>query len=199
MSKKYTGTFKDLTNVRFGKLLVLTRTKNTKGYKVFWDCKCDCGNLCSIWGNKLNRGETRTCGCRMTGYKTNRRNFIKNREYLRLKRRHKYKNFNVNDFFTYEEYQEKALMKCYYCGSAGSPKKDNRSTCVNKDRISKDVLILSGIDRIDSSLGYTKDNTVPCCHVCNSLKRDFELSSFYKIIKERFAHYGKILKNRGLV
>lgn len=35
-----------------------------------------------------------------------------------------------------------------------------------------------GIDRIDSSLGYLKDNCVPCCTVCNYMKKDFKQSQF---------------------
>lgn len=35
-----------------------------------------------------------------------------------------------------------------------------------------------GIDRIDSSVGYIKENCVPCCSTCNYMKRDFEQSYF---------------------
>jgi hypothetical protein len=31
-------------------------------------------------------------------------------------------------------------------------------------------MFFSGIDRVDSSIGYTEENTVPCCSPCNTLK-----------------------------
>lgn len=53
----------DLTNKRFGKLLVLSRVgKNSNGnYK--WLCKCDCGNEKEILGDSLKSGKTQSCGC----------------------------------------------------------------------------------------------------------------------------------------
>lgn len=59
----------DLTNQRFGKLVVLERDldynkkhSNPNGY-AFWICKCDCGNTVSIAGYKLRNSSTKSCGC----------------------------------------------------------------------------------------------------------------------------------------
>jgi len=32
--------------------------------------------------------------------------------------------------------------------------------------------IRNGLDRVDSSKGYTIDNVVPCCPLCNTMKLD---------------------------
>jgi hypothetical protein len=40
-----------------------------------------------------------------------------------------------------------------------------------------------GIDRIDSDKGYTIDNIVPCCKVCNKMKMDLSVAEFKKQIK----------------
>ena len=53
---------KDLTNQRFGKLVVLERDPNFIK-KVKWICKCDCGNIISCWGNNLSSGNVSSCGC----------------------------------------------------------------------------------------------------------------------------------------
>jgi hypothetical protein len=45
---------------------------------------------------------------------------------------------------------------CFYCG--------------------KDVP--TGIDRVDSSIGYTNDNSVSCCSMCNYMKRTYEKEEF---------------------
>ncbi len=40
----------------------------------------------------------------------------------------------------------------------------------------------NGIDRIDSSKGYTKDNIVPCCSVCNMMKGTKTVKEFIDIV-----------------
>lgn len=37
----------------------------------------------------------------------------------------------------------------------------------------------SGIDRVDSALGYIEGNCVPCCSVCNRMKLDWDVTLFY--------------------
>jgi hypothetical protein len=54
----------DLKGKRFGKLVVLYRSKN-KGTtsRVTWCCQCDCGTICYILSHDLQRGSTKSCGC----------------------------------------------------------------------------------------------------------------------------------------
>lgn len=52
---------KNLTNLRFGRLLVLYRTKESKQTR--WMCKCDCGNIKSIRSTHLISGKIVSCGC----------------------------------------------------------------------------------------------------------------------------------------
>ena len=55
--------FKDITNQRFGRLVVLEKTdKRTSNRSIIWKCLCDCGNICEISQDSLNRG-TQSCGC----------------------------------------------------------------------------------------------------------------------------------------
>lgn len=57
---------KDLTNNKYGKLIVLERdTSKPMGKDCFayWKCKCDCGNICSVRGDHLRDGSTQSCGC----------------------------------------------------------------------------------------------------------------------------------------
>lgn len=53
--------FKDETGNRYGKLTVIS-CEIVKG-KAFWKCKCDCGNITTVAGDKLRRGVTKSCGC----------------------------------------------------------------------------------------------------------------------------------------
>ena len=51
----------DLTNQRFGKLVVIKRGENSKQNKPQWICKCDCGNECLVRGESLRSGKTTQC------------------------------------------------------------------------------------------------------------------------------------------
>jgi hypothetical protein len=55
---------KDLTGLRFGKLVVLREIKNRTGYKkIQWECKCDCGNNTIAVSSHLISGHTKSCNC----------------------------------------------------------------------------------------------------------------------------------------
>src|SRR4051812_46460187 len=54
----------NLTGTRFSKLLVLGRADNhPKNGRVRWNCVCDCGTTKAISGDKLQSGNTVSCGC----------------------------------------------------------------------------------------------------------------------------------------
>ena len=56
------GKFADLTGQKFGRLIVIERAEN-KGGRVYWLCKCECGNEKVIRGSHLKSGTTMSCGC----------------------------------------------------------------------------------------------------------------------------------------
>lgn len=53
----------DLTNNRYGRLLVLQRAKNDKWGHVQWLCICDCEKTVVVTANNLQGKNTRSCGC----------------------------------------------------------------------------------------------------------------------------------------
>jgi hypothetical protein len=62
----------DLTGQRFERLVVTSRSPNISrspgGLKVYWLCRCDCGNVCEVRGYDLRAGTTRSCGCLREGF-----------------------------------------------------------------------------------------------------------------------------------
>jgi hypothetical protein len=54
---------KQLIGQVFGRLTVVGRAENDKHGKVQWRCLCECGAEKVTSGNKLQRGDTRSCGC----------------------------------------------------------------------------------------------------------------------------------------
>ena len=54
---------KDLTDQRFGRLLVIKRVENKKSRMAYWLCKCDCGKTTIVRGGHLTTGKIQSCGC----------------------------------------------------------------------------------------------------------------------------------------
>lgn len=52
----------DLTDQRFGKLVVLHRDGSRRG-RAAWSCRCDCGNVVQRVGFDLTHGSAPSCGC----------------------------------------------------------------------------------------------------------------------------------------
>jgi hypothetical protein len=64
----YMPKHEDLTNRRFGKLIVLRYYgRSGSRNKITWLCRCDCGNECIVMGESLRNGQTKSCGC-ITNY-----------------------------------------------------------------------------------------------------------------------------------
>jgi len=63
---------------------------------------------------------------------------------------------------SWEQFQAITALDCFYCGI----QKGN----AYRSRPYATVFSGSGIDRYDNSLGYTAENSVPCCTRCNFLK-----------------------------
>ena len=58
----------DLTNHRFGRLIVIEQAENictpNGRSHVAWTCKCDCGNEVIVRSDTLRNGHTVSCGCK---------------------------------------------------------------------------------------------------------------------------------------
>ena len=54
---------KDLTGMKFGRLIVVKEYGRDKGGKVQWLCKCECGNEVVVRGSNLTNNCTTSCGC----------------------------------------------------------------------------------------------------------------------------------------
>lgn len=58
----------ELTNLKFGKLLVQEKTdKRTSSGAIIWKCLCDCGNIVEVPGPYLKNNHTTSCGCYASG------------------------------------------------------------------------------------------------------------------------------------
>lgn len=104
-------------------------------------------------------------------YKTSKRNA--------LTRNHDFK-------LTQDEYEEIIFKDCYYCGE--HPKSMTNEQIKNRGNMNEPPLFYNGIDRIDSNVGYIKENCVPCCPMCNYMKRIYTQKDFYNQITKIYKH-----------
>jgi len=177
------GRIKDETGKKYGRLTVIEYTGSKHGCAT-WRCKCDCGNEIVTRGNFLRSGDSVSCGCWRVEQLLEKTTLPEgmaafNRVYGNYKRHAEERGLSFE--LTKEDFSFLTKMNCHYCGaepSNESPAHDcNGSYTYN------------GIDRIDNSRGYTLDNVVPCCAVCNSMKGKLEYREF-------FEHIRKILNRR---
>ena len=55
--------------------------------------------------------------------------------------------------------------------------------------ISVCVISYNGIDRLDNSKGYEKENTVTCCGICNKMKLTLTLKEFIEQCSQIYRHH----------
>jgi len=53
----------DVTGQRFGRLVVIGRTKGPNHHNAYWECQCDCGKTVIVTSAHLSHGDTKSCGC----------------------------------------------------------------------------------------------------------------------------------------
>lgn len=79
-----------------------------------------------------------------------------------------------------ELFRELTQQDCHYCGTPPSQESyratSHRGTIQTGSEYS--TYIYNGLDRVDSSLGYTVDNVVPCCGICNHAKHTMSYAAF---------------------
>jgi hypothetical protein len=75
---------------------------------------------------------------------------------------------------TKEQFFQMMQLPCYYCGILPSQVHTHGTW---------HPFIYNGIDRMDNDKGYTLENVVPCCKVCNRAKRDLPLKDFIEWIQ----------------
>lgn len=77
---------------------------------------------------------------------------------------------------TLRQFEVLIRKPCLYCGDIPDP------------------IALGGIDRVDNGKGYTAGNSVPCCVICNKMKKAFPVADFLNRIRRIASRSENILK-----
>lgn len=164
---------KHLPEQKIGSLTLVKYIKGTRG-KSIWECLCDCGNIKYVTPPNLTVIKTSRCECPLdTNYKE------VNLKYSDYKTSSKQNNKIFE--FNRKEFELLIFSNCYYCG------KESKIPDIN------------GIDRVNNSLGYTKNNCVSACKICNYSKNTLTKYEFRewlnKIINYQLKKYPEIYFN----
>lgn len=174
--------FIDLTNNRYGRLLVICKTDQRRSGSICWKCKCDCGKVVLVTTSRLNRG---TQSCRCLAKEISSKNNSKEpgvAEYNKLLSgyRNSAKERNFEWSLTENDFKILINDRCDYCGI--------EPWNVVKTRKKKSNLTYNGIDRVDNNRGYELTNVVTACKICNYAKRKLSKEDFLSWIERVHNH-----------
>lgn len=154
----------NLLGKRYGKLVALAEVGRSKWGEALWYCLCDCGQFHVASGKHLREGATKSCGCgrRLPPGQAAKNTLLRNYK-------HSAEGRGLAWELTDEEFFKLTQQSCHYCGIAPT-KLVVGNHYGNYPH--------NGIDRKDNSLGYVKENIVPCCSGCNFAKSDKSYDDF---------------------
>jgi dCMP deaminase len=187
-NKKYN--FTDLTNKKFGQLLVIKLLKEkTKTRGCYWECLCDCGEIIKLASNSLTSGNNITCGKLKNHYKNDldpRYNFFKEipRSHLNqikqnaIKRNYEY---SVTPEYLWNLFI-KQNRKCQLTGENIEFTKNRNSSKFSKETT-------ASLDRIDSSRGYIEGNVQWLHKNVNIMKNTLNNNDFITISRKIIDNY----------
>lgn len=137
--------------------------------------RCRCGTNKFFYASHLSKGNTKSCGClrhkpsvlRLPDGEAAQNSVIRAYTSSAKKR-------NIYWKLTRDEALSIMKMNCHYC--------NNSPSNLFKSKGNSGNFIYNGIDRKDNAKGYEIGNCVPCCKICNFLKKDMEYSLFLGLI-----------------
>jgi hypothetical protein len=172
--------FIDLTGKKFGSLTVLRYAGKRKN-KICWECLCECGKTVILPAYYISSKSRKRRFCGKGGHSTvGEGNAAFNVFFSVYKHNAKRRKIEFN--ITKDEARYISQLPCHYCGNPP------RNRIKSKMRRMIGDFVYSGIDRVDNTRGYVMDNIVPCCEVCNWMKRDFSGTEFMQHIKKIYTH-----------
>ena len=165
------------------KILEVLSDSNTNRRKLY-KCLCKCGNTTIRSSYYLKNSTLLNCGCEDPRREKDRENAI-------IKRLYHFKIGGTKDrikkqsSLNFDLFKKMIKLPCFYCGIEYSMVKED---IIRGKKVSNVVVRYNGIDRINSNLGYTSKNCVPCCSTCNMGKRLMAQKDFLDWIKRVYKY-----------
>lgn len=172
---------KDL-KIKYNNLTLISEPYSIKsGYtnRKAVDCKCDCGKILKkVVLSRLKDDSVKSCkDCSFKTRELNKKKIVTQIEQLynhNIVIRCKDSKKNISNDLSLEAFENLIYQNCYYCNDKPAPSMRFK----NKKYLNSDDILINGIDRVDSDLGYSIENCVSCCTVCNKMKMDLKQNEF---------------------
>ena len=144
-----------------------------------FNCICKCGKKEIITGTKLRTNSKKQCkDCSFKQRELNKKQVSQLQQMYNHRIICRCRTSNIENKLSIEEFEILINKNCFYCGIKPQlTSKFKRNKYINTEDFK-----MNGIDRIDSNLGYSKENCVTCCLPCNIMKMDMSLINFKKRI-----------------
>jgi 5-methylcytosine-specific restriction endonuclease McrA len=180
----------------------------TKDKIAYYACECECGKKEIVRGYNLRSGRSK--GCKDCGRKRTTaalfgqdRSKYSAKDYTLRRLMKDYKQRSAKKGFPFElgfeQFKHLTSQNCHYCGIAPSTltNRVQDGKTVPKARVDQGWVYMNGIDRVDSSRGYSLDNIVTCCETCNKAKLDSSVQDFRSWIERVYKNLNKGLPSHG--
>lgn len=180
----------DLVGQKFD-MLTVVRLDGRRHNVRSWLCRCECGNETRASSGHLRSGHTGSCGCRRLGAKNHGRGGGSNGYRNQLAPGRSARNKLLNTYqnaarqrgyewaLTGDQFDELIDAHCCYCGAP-----PGRLLKVG----SNGELLYNGIDRVDNIEGYTQQNSVTACRICNLAKHTMRHDDFVDWVRRVYHH-----------
>ena len=176
----------ELEGKRFRLLVVQRRVGISKNGSVVWECLCDCGKTKNVPTNELRSNRVGSCGCLRAGIDAAFNGLLGNYKGSAKSR-------GIAWELTQEQFKKLTESPCYYTGREPS---NVHTSVTSRERTKRglpstegDFYTYNGVDRLDSSKGYTSDNCVACCKDANLAKQSLSHDEFIALCKEIAARH----------
>lgn len=175
--------------------------KNDTRNRKLWTFQCDCGNQTEGSASDVMLGRKLSCGCLQKEHRKNcgkRLGAVNTKpnkagplnklfgNYKRAAKRRKYV-WGLSK----SKFKKLILESCFYCGKSPNTKYSNAVVWTEENTIS-----YNGIDRKDNEFGYTEENSVSCCEMCNRMKMKIGLDDFLTQIERIYEHQNRDLPRK---
>ena len=142
--------------------------------------RCICGSTGNVRYSNLYNG----CGCGCSqGLHRKKPRGVASFNQLLLEYRASAKRKHRAWRLTPAQFKALAQKACAYCGAPPS------AVFKRGTRRFNGYFVYNGVDRKNNRLGYTPENSVPCCKTCNYAKRLLSEKEFVQWIIKVYRHY----------
>lgn len=165
-------------------IIVKLTNSNIKQVRRFAICECDCKEVFEIRTDRLK--DIKSCHKCALKIWANRK-IIPDYGSAKLiyfnSYKHNAKNRDLEFSLTQEEFNNLISLNCHYCNT---PPKD--ANYLSKSTKKYGGFTANGIDRMNNSIGYTVDNSLSCCTVCNMMKKVLKYNVFLEHIEKIYKY-----------